>query len=179
MAQSFLDIPGLPRGLRNNNPGNLRPLSGGTKWQGELEPDSGNFSRFQDIAWGLRAMITDITGDIMLDGNDTLRKLITAYSPPGENSTAAYIATVSAQTGLQPDQKIPVTEEWIRKIIKAKVGVELGGNYASRISSADYNEAFARLSDRVKQWLSYTGSGDTEGWLIILLIATAGYVALK
>lgn len=177
MAQSFLDIPGLPRGLRNNNPGNLRPLPGGVKWQGEIEPDSSNFSRFQDVGYGLRAMITDITGDIVKDGNNTLRKLITAYAPPGDNNnTAAYIASVSQQTGLQPDQPIPVSAEWITKIILAKLNVELGAQYASKINSNDIAEGFQRLSDQVKEWLKYTGDNN---FIFLLIIALAVYVAFK
>lgn len=160
MAQSFLNMSGYPLGLRNNNPGNLRPLSSGT-WLGEIAPDYvNNFSRFQNVAYGLRAMITDITGDIVKDGQNTLRKLITAYAPPGENDTAAYIATVSSLTGLAPDQIIPVSHYWISKIIVAKMIVELGQYYAAKVSGADISEAFDMLSDQVKSWLNYSpGAG--------------------
>lgn len=172
MAQSFLNNSSLPLGLRNNNPGNLRPLSGGAKWMGEIEPDLvRNFSRFQDIAYGMRAMITDIVGDIVRDGANTLRKLITAYAPPGENNTAAYIQAVAAKTGLNPDQVIEVNEPTIRKIILAKIAVEIGPQYAAMISSGDVTEAFNRLSNQVKTWLNYTSRPGTGIFPLILAIA--------
>jgi len=159
----------LPLGLRNNNPGNLRPLSSGVKWMGEIEPDTtNNFSRFSDIAYGLRAMITDITGDIVNDGNNTLRKLITAYAPPSENNTSAYISTVSTKTGLAPDQAIPVNTYWITKIILAKMQVELGANYAARITGNDIQEGFDRLSSTVKGWLNYSANNGQIPALAIL-----------
>jgi hypothetical protein len=159
----------------------LRPLAGGVRWQGEIEPDTvNNFSRFQDVGYGIRAMITDITGDIVNDGKNTLRKLVTAYAPPGENNTNAYIATVANLTGLQPDQVIPVSEYWIRKIITAKIAVELGQQFANRISNSDIDAGFNRLSNTVKQWMNYTGSTTSGNSLIVLIIAaTAGYMLIK
>lgn len=178
MAQSFLNMPGYPLGLRNNNPGNLRPLSGGVKWLGEITPDTlNNFSRFSDIAYGLRAMITDITGDIARDGNNTLRKLITAYAPPSENNTAAYIATVSTLTGLQPDQIIPVNEYWITKIILAKMNVELGQQYAAKVTGGDINEAFERVSSQVKTWLNFTSGNGANPLLIIGAIMAIYFIS--
>ncbi len=159
MSQSFLNIPGLPLGLRNNNPGNLRPLPGNTTWQGEIDPDRvNNFSRFQNIGYGLRAMITDITGDIVNDKQNTLRKLITAYAPPSENNTAAYINAVANYTGLAPDTRINADRPTIEKIIRAKMNVELTPAHAARVSQADINEAFSLLSPQVKQWLGLSGA---------------------
>lgn len=179
MAQSFLNDPSLPLGLRNNNPGNLRPLSGGVKWLGEIEPDlQRNFSRFKDVGYGIRAMITDITGDIVKDGRNTLRELITAYAPPGENNTAAYIAAVAARTGMDPDAIIQVNEPTIRKIIQAKIAVEIGPGYAARISSSDITEGFNRLSDQVKAWLNYKGRPGL-GVLPLVLAVAAVTILLK
>jgi hypothetical protein len=157
MAQSFLDIPGLPLGLRNNNPGNLRPLSGGQKWTGEISPDLvHDFSRFQDVAYGLRAMITSITGNIVKDGKNTIRKLITSYAPASENNTLAYINAVANYTGMSPDQVIIPTRQTIEKIIRGQLNVELGANYAAKISPNDLTEAFERLSSNVAAWLQIT-----------------------
>jgi hypothetical protein len=169
-------MPGLPLGLRNNNPGNLRPLSGGQKWQGEIE-SLNNFSRFKDVAYGLRAMITDITGDIVKDGKNTLRKLITVYAPPGENDTNAYIASVSRLTGLQPDEQITPSAYWITKIIRAKMQVELGANYSAMILTSDINEGFDRLSDQVKVWLNYVRPSSGNAFFYAL-IAGAGIAYL-
>lgn len=177
MANSFLDQSGLPLGLRNNNPGNLRPLPGGVKWQGEIAPDTiHNFSRFSDVAWGLRAMITDISGDITQDGLNTIRKLVYAYAPPSDNNnTAAYIQSVSNSTGWLPDQVINPTAENIERLVRAKLQVELGSTGAARITSNDLREAFSRLADYVKNWLKIADSatgGNLGLWLILALVGT-------
>lgn len=47
----------LPRGIRNNNPGNIR---WGSDWQGlisEEERTDKSFCQFQDPVYGLRAMV--------------------------------------------------------------------------------------------------------------------------
>ena len=151
MAQSFLDQPGLSRGLRNNNPGNL--VATAQKWQGELTPDR-PFARFSNVAWGLRAMITDILGDIVVDGYNTIRKLITIYAPPTENDTAAYIRTVSSATEWGADKIIDPTRTNIEKLIRAQLPVEIGPADATKISSGDFSQAFSLLSTQVAGWLS-------------------------
>lgn len=172
MANSFLNKSGLPLGLRNNNPGNLRPLPGGQKWNGEIERDTvNNFSRFKDVAYGLRAMITDITGDIVKDGNNTLRKLITAYAPPNENDTQNYINAVAAATGLGQDETLTPDRATIEKIVKAKLKVELGAKYAALISQGDINEGFERLGSSVLSWI--TGAVKKNPGASVIVIAVA------
>lgn len=180
MAQSFLDHPGLPLGLRNNNPGNLRPLPGGQKWLGEIAPDlTNNFSRFENVAYGLRAMITDITGDIVKDGDNTIRRLVTRYAPPSDNNpTATYINYVAQATGWHPDQVINPTLENINKLIRAKMAFELGAANAAKISHSDVAEAFALLSPQVKSWLGMdgnapTGNAESAGAALVVAILVA------
>lgn len=172
VAQNFLDISGLPLGLRNNNPGNLRPLSGGQTWQGEIAPDTvHNFSRFSDIAYGLRAMITSVAVSIISDGNDTLTKLITRYAGPGDgNNTQSYIDTVSNLTGIGPDDPIPNDINAIISIVRAMTSVELGPTYAGMISDSDISQAVDRLSSQVRGWLtgSLTGNGLAGIWPILI-----------
>jgi hypothetical protein len=177
MAQSFLNQSGLPLGLRNNNPGNLRPLGGGQKWLGEIERDTiNNFSRFSDIAYGLRAMITDITGDIVVDGMDTIRKITSVYAPPSENDTTAYINAVASYTGWHPDQVITPNAANIEKLIRAKMKVELGAQAAGKVANSDISEGFDRLSDKVKDWLNLAPNGSEGdsglllGGLVLLII---------
>lgn len=154
MASSFLNTSGLPLGLRNNNPGNLRPLPNGQKWVGEIERDTkNNFSRFSDIAYGIRAMITDIAGDIVKDGNDTLTKLITAYAPPNENATQNYIDSVATATGIGRHEKITADRATLEKIIKAKFKVELGPSAAALIKQTDIDEGFNRLGSSALSWI--------------------------
>lgn len=179
MASSFLGNSALPLGLRNNNPGNLRPLPGGQRWVGEIEPDKvNNFSRFSDVAYGLRAMITDIAGDIMKDGRDTLTKLITAYAPPNENNTQAYITAVANYTGIGPHEKITAARSTLEKIIKAKLRVELGASQASKISQKDIDQGFERLSGSVLEWVGSTIKKN-PGTAILIVAAVIALVLTR
>jgi len=112
----------LPRGVRNNNPGNLRITT--IAWKGKV-PNAQNsdrsFEQFVDYAgvpghvWGIRAMFKDIYGDVMRDGQNTVRKLISTYAPPSENATQAYIAAVAKVLNKSPDAPI-VTSDFPRLI---------------------------------------------------------------
>lgn len=96
-----------PRGLRNNNPGNLVLTT--IAWKGKVpnaQNTDGKFEQFTQPLWGIRAMFIDVRGDIEKDGLNTIRKLITEYAPKFENNTAAYIQSVVNQVGIGSDTRI-------------------------------------------------------------------------
>lgn len=107
------------RGIRNNNPGNL--VITNDKWLGKVPIEKntdGKFEQFVEPKYGLRAMFIDVRGDVEKRGQNTIRKLITAYAPPGENNTAAYINSMVYQVGIGADTKIqPVNYMNIMKAI--------------------------------------------------------------
>lgn len=141
MAKSFLNMAGYPLGLRNNNPGNLRT---GDAWQGMIGSNQG-FVVFSDISWGIRALGIDLYGDIVNDGDNTIRKLITAYAPPIENNTNAYIAAVVEYTGLDADHVLTADSLTLRRLIRAIMNVELGSNYSALVTNADIDEGLALM----------------------------------
>ena len=63
---------GLPRGMRNNNPGNLKYFNIG--WQGEVGSD-GVFSIFESYKWGIRAMMKQLF-NYFNEGRDTIQTII-------------------------------------------------------------------------------------------------------
>lgn len=83
-----------PRGIRNNNPGNIRRSQ--TLWQGEAavqtDPD---FIVFQGPEWGLRA-IAKILLTYQSHGLKSIQDMISRWAPPSENDTPAYVAAVTA-----------------------------------------------------------------------------------
>lgn len=90
-----------PRGIRNNNPGNIEASS--IQWRGQIGQD-GRYAKFDTAVNGIRAMLLEIFDSIERDGDNTLRKLIAQWAPSTENNTAAYIADVVLQTGLNADK---------------------------------------------------------------------------
>ena len=93
-----------PRGIRNNNPLNIR--RSGDKWQGlqDLQEDR-EFCQFSEMKYGWRAAFRLLChtyyGKYKLR---TIRDIIFRWAPPKENNTTAYIRHVSDYTGIWPDK---------------------------------------------------------------------------
>ena len=92
--------PGLPRGIRNNNPGNIR-LSP-TRWKGQrnfqFDPA---FVEFTSPLLGLRALMRLLLTYHFKYGLDSVTALINRYAPPHENATDGYIHQVSRKLGVE------------------------------------------------------------------------------
>jgi hypothetical protein len=84
----------FPRGIRNNNPGNIR--IGKIRWQGQklVQADS-DFLEFTDVIHGLRALMCVLLTYHLKYDLDTVESLINRFAPPRENATDHYIYAVS------------------------------------------------------------------------------------
>ncbi|MDF3022910.1 MAG: hypothetical protein K0R10_271 [Alphaproteobacteria bacterium] len=99
----------LPRGIRNNNPGNIRLSS--AKWRGQrkLQTDTA-FVEFESPLLGLRAlMILLLTYHRKYD-LDTVQSIINRYAPPHENTTDHYAENVARQLGVTRQQVLDLTK---------------------------------------------------------------------
>lgn len=92
------------RGLRNNNPGNLRHSAEFT-WDGELDPDADGYCVFVDAHHGLRALCKDLLAK-WRRGLRSVRKITAVYAPPSENDTAAYVTNICAALHVGPDDPV-------------------------------------------------------------------------
>ncbi len=144
--KSYLNKPGLPRGIRNNNPGNLRRSA--NAWQGKIpytQSADASFEQFIELRYGVRALMRDIISDFK-GGSDTIRLLISEFAPPTENNTIAYINSVSQGMGIGPDAVINnLSQIQLKVLCKAIIKVENGAVYDSYVSDSDYNDALAIL----------------------------------
>lgn len=91
----------LPRGIRNNNPGNIE---WGSPWQGLIptsQKTDPRFAQFKSSAWGIRALVTVLITyqdkRRAKDGSriDTVREIIERWAPSFENNTDAYVRQVA------------------------------------------------------------------------------------
>lgn len=93
----------LPRGLRNNNPLNIRK---GNNWQGERHPQTDTeFEEFKSLEDGFRAGFIIIRNYIKR-GCCTPRSIINRWAPPSENNSLAYLDYVCKRAVLCPDEKL-------------------------------------------------------------------------
>lgn len=114
-----------PRGIRNNNPGNLVITS--IAWKGKVpvaQNTDKHFEQFTSPLFGIRAMFMDVRGDVEKDGLNTVRKLISVYAPAFENNTQSYIDFIAKQLGISPDAKI--TSDKYLPLMKAIIQMENG-----------------------------------------------------
>lgn len=98
--------PAQPRGIRNNNPGNIR---WGSPWQGLVPADKHtdpDFCQFISAAWGIRALCRILITYKDSYGLDTISKIIGRWAPSSENDTASYIADVSLSMNKGADDVI-------------------------------------------------------------------------
>lgn len=114
------------RGLRNNNPGNIRRSS--EAWQG-LSPEQNDdeFFSFVSPEYGIRAMARILTNYSANYGLDTVRGLISRWAPEHENPTNAYVTNVARALGIAPDAPINVQvslPRLIPAIIKQENGLQ-------------------------------------------------------
>lgn len=115
----------LPRGIRNNNPLNIRH---GNVWLGEVsQPTDPEFEQFNTMECGLRAAFVILRRYIRRYGHNTIRSIISTWAPNTENNTAAYIQRVATQVKLDADTPIKYEDaETMCKIVSAMCLVENG-----------------------------------------------------
>lgn len=93
-----------PRGIRNNNPGNIRH---GENWQGmtEAQTDSA-FIQFVSPEYGIRAMTRILNTYRVRYGLNTINGVIARWAPPTENNTGAYVLSVAQSLQIKPSDVI-------------------------------------------------------------------------
>lgn len=113
-----------PRGLRNNNPGNI-DYNPRNQWQGQLGIEGGvphpRFARFDSAENGIRAMAKLILNYRGKDGEpgvgkpgiDTVHEVISRWAPGNENDTAAYVNTVARLMRVGPKDPLQLNNRLI------------------------------------------------------------------
>lgn len=97
------------RGIRNNNPGNIRITK--YKWQGLREKqEDKSFFQFTEMKWGYRALIRTLQNYRKRHGCATIADFIKRWAPPVENNTSGYITRVCKEMQV-PDSYIPDIED--------------------------------------------------------------------
>lgn len=116
-----------PRGIRNNNPGNIMRTD--RPWQGEVLGNDPRYASFETPEAGIRAMAKTLTTYGEKYGLNSVQGIIARWAPASENDTGAYIRTVAKQLGVDPKQplnlKDPATMTGlVQAIIKHENGMQ-------------------------------------------------------
>ncbi len=115
-----------PRGIRNNNPGNIRYT--GTQWVGlSIPPSDGEFCVFTEPKWGIRALARVLKVYQSKYGINTVSAIIRRWAPSCENDTEAYIHSVCQQTGFGARSQLNLHDtETMAALVKAIIRHENG-----------------------------------------------------
>ncbi|WP_413535069.1 hypothetical protein [Rahnella inusitata] len=160
---------GNARGIRNNNPGNLRvaPNAVGS---------DGSFAVFDKAEDGLAAMSRQLQlyGD---RGNNTPYGIVHTYAPSSENNTQAYINAITSDTGFGEHEQLDLNDPAVlKRMMTAMIRHENGSQpYSEKDIDSGINASMtdsrwqglrdpSRLAyqrDQYSDWLM-NGSSSTE-----------------
>jgi hypothetical protein len=97
-----------PRGLRNNNPLNIRHNA--DTFQGEIKGNDKSFKTFVSMTYGYRAGFVILHTYLTKHGLNTIEKVIARFAPPIENDTQAYIANVERWSGIPRNKELTAAD---------------------------------------------------------------------
>ena len=148
-----------PRGIRNNNPLNIRHSP--SRWQGmAVEQTDPSFVQFRSMAYGYRAackLLQSYWQRFRKEGKPfTVRTIISRWAPPEDNNdTESYIRSVLLLGGLggqeilfPPDN--PLGYERLERLLIAMTCVESGigtNRVDSKMILEGYRMAFPRVQE--------------------------------
>ena len=116
----------MTRGLKNNNPGNIR-IAHGTTWQGQAQVQTDpSFVVFAAPEWGIRAIVR-IMRSYKRANIDTLDAAINRWAPPNENNSVAYVDAVCEDCQVNPYDHIDldtIMPQLVKAIIRHENGVQ-------------------------------------------------------
>ena len=137
-----VDLSTAPRGVRNNNPGNIdyNPLN---KWKG-LNPKSkeldSRFCVFISAEYGIRALMVLLRNYEKKHGLNSVRQIINRWAPTHENNTSAYMTHVAKMMNVGLDDCLNLKDrDTLIKLARAIVTHENGVQpYADGIYQSAY-----------------------------------------
>jgi len=158
-----------PRGIRNNNPGNLNYVgqAGATREAGP----NGRFAVFQSAEAGLQELAHQLRRYAQR-GINSVRAIISKFAPPSENNTQAYISSVSKRLGVDANASLDLSDpRMVQGLMDAIIKVENGRNpySAEQLASASSVRgaaagagAPAPVSMSQETTIHVTGGGDPQ-----------------
>ena len=130
----------IPRGIRNNNPLNIRI---GNKWKGETsENTDGVFEQFTRMEYGIRAAFILLRRYINRYHLNSVQKIVSRWAPRNENHTEKYIEHVCKRMAVFPTTKIAFEDKaTMVSLVDAMAIYECGQSIPLEVIQAGYTLA--------------------------------------
>ncbi|MBR5541763.1 MAG: structural protein P5 [Bacteroides sp.] len=162
-----------PRGIRNNNPLNIRHSA--DQWQGATEEQTDKlFVQFKSMAYGYRAAWKTLQSYYNRFCRQskpfTVQNIIHRWAPPNENKTEDYIRTVLAQSGIGAQENLLPPENVdsyhrLSKLLEAMTVIENGippNNVNTEAIFQGYKLAFPTNATELDEWM--LGEDEYREW---------------
>lgn len=148
------------RGIRNNNPGNIRVSK--DQWEG-MTGDDGSFVTFDSPESGVRALGKNLLS-YGRQGYDSIEKIINRWAPPNENDTKAYIDSVVAATGIPATQSLDLSNpDTLSALAQAISFHETGSRYNPEVYQKGVARALNGISPKTPPVSANVFDALTEG----------------
>ena len=148
------------RGIRNNNPGNIRVSK--DQWEG-MTGDDGAFVTFDSPESGVRALGKNLLS-YGRQGYDSIEKIIKRWAPPNENDTQAYINSVVAATGIPATQSLDLSDpDTLSSLAQAISFHETGSRYDPEVYQQGVARALNGISPKTPPVSANVFDALTEG----------------
>lgn len=141
------DQANTPRGIRNNNPGNI--VQTANQWQGEVQGNDPRFKTFATPEAGIKAMGDNLLAYQDKYGLNTIDGIVSRWAPATDNNdVGSYIATVSKALGVRPDDKLNLRDSAVMfKLVGAMIRHENGNQpYSDAQITTGINAALGKAA---------------------------------
>ena len=127
----------MTRGIRNNNPLNIRRVAG-TRWKGQrAEQTDREFVQFSSIEYGIRAAFCILETYRRKYKAVCVEDITNRWAPPSENDTRKYVETVCRLTGFGGKERLE--ESQLPALVYAMAFVECGAPISKETISKAYS----------------------------------------
>ena len=153
----------MKRGIRNNNPLNIRHSA--DRWQGaKINQTDKSFVQFESMAYGYRAAWKTLQSYYkrFRSQNEpfTVKNIIQRWAPPTENNTNHYIQTVLSLSGIGGREKLDAPENVqgygrLSRLMMAMTCMECGTPLSEVDTQAiyqGYKLAFPHNARKLDEW---------------------------
>lgn len=145
-TKSFLGSDWLPRGISNNNPGNI--LITEIDWEGKIpnaENSDKKFEQFEAYVYGVRAMIVLIQNHYMQKrGLETVTDIVHKWSP----GDLKYVRFVATRLNVQDNAPLSANKDTLKALVTAIADFEngIGSDDKPAIAEGDFEAAWSLIS---------------------------------
>lgn len=140
---TYLNDKRFPRGIRNNNFGNIRRSR--AMWKGKIPFDKSKdkaFEQFFKAYFGIRALIITLRSYYFKHKLTSVEGIINRWAPSSENNSVAYIESVCDKMAVQPDSILNWDQGTIFKLVHA---ISIHENGKDLITRELFDYAWDRL----------------------------------